>query len=102
MSSRSGQPWTDAEDQLLLDLLALGKAVPDCARVLERTWGAVNTRMCILRQENIEEPAQLLLSDQLLIHLTRHYRKSASEIAAFLGHEPNAVAQRLHLIEARR
>jgi hypothetical protein len=100
--SRSGQPWTDAEDQLLLDLLALGKDVYGVANTLQRTFMAVNTRMCLLRQEYVEEPEQLLLSDQILTQLARHYRKGAAEIADFLRHDTEAVAERLRIIDERR
>lgn len=100
--SRSGQPWTDAEDQLLLDLLALGKDMHGAAKALKRSSGAVNTRMCLLRHAYVEEPEQLFLSDNLLTQLALHYRKSAGEIAEFLGHDTAAVTERLRIIEERR
>jgi DNA-binding NarL/FixJ family response regulator len=49
MTKNSSRPWTEGEDQKLLELLAQGKSERSVALTLRRTSNAVSSRLYILR-----------------------------------------------------
>jgi hypothetical protein len=49
MPSKKSQPWTEAEEQKLMDLSAQGRSALSIAAALHRTTGAVNSRASIVR-----------------------------------------------------
>jgi hypothetical protein len=46
---RPGEPWTDADDKQLLQMVETGKSRVEIGRALKRTRGAVSSRLKVLR-----------------------------------------------------
>ena len=53
---RYGEPWSDTEDRLLMELYLSGQSDDKIAKRLKRTSGAVRMRICRIRNEQAGEP----------------------------------------------
>jgi DNA-binding NarL/FixJ family response regulator len=63
MTKNSGLPWTEGEDQKLLELLAQGKSERSVALTLRRTPNAVSSRLYILRTKTKRNTAASEVDD---------------------------------------
>jgi hypothetical protein len=63
MTKNSGRPWTQGEDQQLLELLAQGKSERMVALTLRRTSIAVSSRLYILRTKSKRNAAASEVDD---------------------------------------
>jgi DNA-binding NarL/FixJ family response regulator len=49
---RAYQPWTDAEEAKMLDLIKMGKSVNEVATILERQPSAIHSRLRKIEERN--------------------------------------------------